>query len=35
MAPPGGGATARGMLALRNPGSLDIPELEPVSRDHV
>jgi uncharacterized protein DUF4159 len=38
MAPPGpgGGNRSPGMLALRNIlGSLDIPELEPVSRDHV
>jgi hypothetical protein len=38
MAPPGPGGSNRspGMLALRNIlGSLDIPELEPVSRDHV
>jgi hypothetical protein len=38
MAPPGAGGANRspGMLALRNIlGSLDIPELEPVSRDHV
>jgi hypothetical protein len=38
MAPPGPGGANRspGMLALRNIlGSLDIPELEPVSRDHV
>jgi len=38
MAPPGPGGASRspGMLALRNIlGSLDIPELEPVSRDHV
>jgi hypothetical protein len=37
-APPGPGGEARGpgMLALRNIlSSLDIPELEPVSRDHV
>jgi len=37
-APPGPGGANRspGMLALRNIlGSLDIPELEPVSRDHV
>jgi hypothetical protein len=33
---PGGEARAPGMLALRNIlSSLDIPELEPVSRDHV
>jgi hypothetical protein len=38
MAPPGPGGANRspGMLALRNIlSSLDIPELEPVSRDHV
>jgi hypothetical protein len=38
MAPPGpgGGNRSPGMLALRNIlSSLDIPELEPVSRDHV
>jgi len=38
MAPPGPGGASRapGMVALRNIlGSLDIPELEPVSRDHV
>jgi len=38
MAPPGpgGGNRSPGMLALRDIlGSLDIPELEPVSRDHV
>ncbi len=38
MAPPGPGGASRspGMLALRNIlGALDIPELEPVSRDHV
>ena len=38
MAPPGPGGASRapGMMALRNIlGSLDIPELEPVSRDHV
>jgi len=38
MAPPGPGGANRspGMVALRNIlGSLDIPELEPVSRDHV
>ena len=38
MAPPGpgGGSRSPGMLALRTIlGSLDIPELEPVSRDHV
>jgi hypothetical protein len=38
MAPPGPGGDTRspGMLALRNIiSSLDIPELEPVSRDHV
>jgi hypothetical protein len=38
MAPPGPGGASRapGMTALRNIlGSLDIPELEPVSRDHV
>ncbi len=38
VAPPGPGGASRspGMLALRNIlGSLDIPELEPVSRDHV
>jgi hypothetical protein len=38
MAPPGPGGANRspGMLALRNIlASLDIPELEPVSRDHV
>ena len=38
MAPPGPGGASRspGMLALRNIlSSLDIPELEPVSRDHV
>jgi hypothetical protein len=38
MAPPGPGGVNRspGMLALRNIlSSLDIPELEPVSRDHV
>jgi hypothetical protein len=38
MAPPGPGGSNRspGMLALRDIlGSLDIPELEPVSRDHV
>jgi hypothetical protein len=38
IAPPGPGGASRspGMLALRNIlGSLDIPELEPVSRDHV
>ena len=33
---PGGANRSPGMLALRNIlGSLDIPELEPVSRDHV
>jgi hypothetical protein len=33
---PGGEARAPGMMALRNIlSSLDIPELEPVSRDHV
>jgi hypothetical protein len=38
MAPPGPGGASRspGMMALRNIlSSLDIPELEPVSRDHV
>ena len=38
MAPPGPGGANRspGMLALRNIlASLDVPELEPVSRDHV
>ena len=38
MAPPGPGGEARspGMVALRSIlSSLDIPELEPVSRDHV
>lgn len=38
MAPPGSGGETRspGMVALRDiVGSLDIPELEPVSKDHV
>jgi hypothetical protein len=36
LAPPSGGTQAPGMLALREIlSSLDVPELEPVSRDHV